>query len=156
MKTLVIGCTGTVGSYVVQGLRDKGVNVRCMTHTPEKIRSVPDNFEVAIADLDKPETLGPAFSAVDNVFIAIPVDPNETAQGLTVVDPNETAQGLTVVEAARTAGVNKIVYMSVYMPRGSDIIPHFKSKIAVENAIKESGIPYTILRPNDFSRTTGR
>jgi uncharacterized protein YbjT (DUF2867 family) len=30
------------------------------------------------------------------------------------------------------------------------VIPHFASKIPIENAVRESGIAYTILRPNNF------
>jgi uncharacterized protein YbjT (DUF2867 family) len=54
------------------------------------------------------------------------------------------------VSAAKAAKVKKIVYLSVSMPEGSSRIPHFRSKLPVEKAIKESGIAYTILRPNNF------
>lgn len=138
MKTLVIGCTGMVGSWVVQGLMNKGVSVRCMSHTPEKMKNLPKGLEGFAADLDKPETLAPAFEGVDNVFLLVPVS------------RNETAQGLAAVEAAKAAYVKKIVYMSVNMPEGSNVIPHFSSKIPIENAVKASAVPYTILRPNNF------
>jgi len=54
------------------------------------------------------------------------------------------------VSAAKAAKVKKIVYMSVCMPEGSEKIPHFRSKLPVEKAVKESKIAYTILRPNNF------
>jgi uncharacterized protein YbjT (DUF2867 family) len=54
------------------------------------------------------------------------------------------------VSAAKAAKVRKIVYLSVFMPEGSEKIPHFRSKLPVEKAIKESNIAYTILRPNNF------
>lgn len=138
MNILVIGSTGMVGSSVAKALIDKGINVRCMSHTPDKVKKAAENMEPVIADLDKRETLGPAFEGVDNVFMLLPVGVNETAQGLAVVD------------AAKAAGVRKIVYMSVVAPVGSDIIPHFLTKIPVENAVKKSGIDYTILQPNHF------
>jgi uncharacterized protein YbjT (DUF2867 family) len=90
------------------------------------------------ADLDDPDTLPAAFDGIDSVFLL-------NADGL-----NETDEGLLAVSAAKAAKIKKIVYMSVSMPEGSEKIPHFRSKLPVEKAIKESGIAYTILRPNNF------
>lgn len=138
MKTLVIGGTGMVGSMVVAGLLKEGVVVRVMSHSPDKLKKLPKDVEGYRADLDDPDTLGEAFKSIDSVFLA------------NTVGPNETAEGLNAVSAAKAAKVKKIVYLSVSMPEGSNIIPHFRSKLPVEKAIKESGIPYTILRPNNF------
>lgn len=138
MKTLVVGCTGMVGSWVVQALMNKGVSARCISHSPNKITNLPKGVEGFVADMDKPETLPSAFAGVDNVFLLVPVG------------PRETDQGLAAVEAAKAAYVKQLVYMSVYMPEGASIIPHFSSKIPIENAVKASAIPYTILRPNNF------
>jgi uncharacterized protein YbjT (DUF2867 family) len=138
MKTLVIGGTGMVGSMVVAGLLKQGVNVRVMSHSPEKLKNLPAGVEGYRADLDDPDTLPAAFEGIDSVFL------------LNTVGPNETNEGLAAVSAAKAARVKKIVYMSVSMPKGSEKIPHFRSKIPVEKAVRESGLAYTILRPNNF------
>ncbi len=138
MKTLVIGGTGMVGSMVVAGLLKQREAVRVLSHSPDKLKELPKGVEGIRADLDDPTTLAAAFDGIDNVFL------------LNAVGPNETDEGLLAVSAAKAARVKKIVYMSVSMPEGSSRIPHFRSKLPVENAIKESGIAYTILRPNNF------
>jgi uncharacterized protein YbjT (DUF2867 family) len=138
MKTLVIGGTGMVGSMVVAGLLKQGVIVRVMSHSPEKLKKLPAGVEGVRADLDDPDTLPAAFDGIDSVFLL-------NAEGL-----NETDEGLLAVSAAKAAKVKKIVYLSIFMPEGSERIPHFRSKLPVEKAIKESGIAYTILRPNNF------
>jgi uncharacterized protein YbjT (DUF2867 family) len=138
MKTLVIGGTGTVGSMVVAGLLKQREAIRILSHSPEKLAKLPKGVEGIKADLDDPSTLAEAFDGIDKVFL------------LNSVGPNETEEGLAAVSAAKAAKVTKIVYHSVSMPEGSSIIPHFRSKIPVEKAVRESGIAYTILRPNNF------
>ncbi len=138
MKTLIIGRTGIVGSMVVAGLLKQRESVRVLSHSPEKLKKLPSGVEGIRADLEDPNTLAAAFDGIDRVFL------------LNAVGPNETDEGLFAVSAAKTAKVKKIVYLSVSMPEGSDRIPHFRSKLPVEKAIKESGIAYTILRPNNF------
>jgi uncharacterized protein YbjT (DUF2867 family) len=138
MKTLVIGGTGMVGSMVVTGLPKQGATVRVMSHSSDKLKKLPAGVEGFRADLDDPDTLPAAFDGIDSVFL------------LNAVGLNETDEGLLAVSAAKAAKVNKIVYLSVFMPEGSEKIPHFRSKLPVEKAIKESKIAYTILRPNNF------
>jgi len=138
MKTLVIGGTGMVGSMVVAGLLKEGVIVRVMSHSPDKLKKLPTSVEGYRADLDDPDTLPAAFDGIDSVFL------------LNAVGLNETNEGLSAVSTAKATRVKKIVYMSVFMPAGSEKIPHFRSKLPVEKAIKESEIAYTILRPNNF------
>jgi len=138
MKTLVIGGTGMVGSMVVAGLLKQGVNVRVMSHSPDKLKKLPTGIEGFWADLDDPDTLPAAFDGIDSVFL------------LNAVGLNETDEGLSAVSAAKAAKIKKIVYMTVTMPKGSETIPHFRSKLPVEKAVRDSGIAYTILRPNNF------
>lgn len=138
MKTLVIGGTGTVGSMVVAGLLKEGAKVRVMSRSPEKLKKLSAGVEGYRADLDDPETLRAAFEGIDSLFL------------LNAVGLGETDEGLAAVSAAKAAKVRKIVYQSVFMPEGSEKIPHFRSKLPVEKAIRESGIAYTILRPNNF------
>ncbi len=137
MKVLVVGGTGTVGSEVTRGLLEKGATVRVLGRHADKSKlRLP--VEVMQGDLEQPATVAPAFEGMEAVFL------------LNALSQSETTQGLTAVEAARSSGVKKIVYMSVFMPPGSEAIPHFASKVPVEQAVRESGLEWTILRPNNF------
>ena len=138
MKTLVIGATGRVGGRVLSGLIEKGVDVRGMTRSPEKAKTFPQGVEGVVGDLSQPDSLPRAFAGVDRVFFVTPL--SET----------ETQMGLHAVEAARKAGARKVVYSSVALPEGSEHIPHFGSKIPIEEAVRSSGADWTILRPNNF------
>jgi uncharacterized protein YbjT (DUF2867 family) len=138
VEVLVIGGTGTVGSAVVTELRAGGHEPRVMTRSAEKAARLPPATPHVVADLEQPASLPAAFTGVDGVFLLAPVG------------PTETAQGLAGVAAAKAAGMQRVVYLSVVMPPGSEVIPHFASKIPVERAVQTSGLPWTILRPNNF------
>ncbi len=138
MKVLVVGGTGTVGTAVVAQLRASGVEPRVMSRSAAKAAPLPAGTVHVAGDLAQPASLPAAFTGVDGVFLLAPVGSDETAQSLAGVD------------AAKAAGARHIVYLSVVMPPGSEVIPHFASKIPVEQAVQSSGIPWTILRPNNF------
>jgi uncharacterized protein YbjT (DUF2867 family) len=137
-KILVIGGTGTVGSHVVRELLARKVVVQVLTRSKDKARGLPAGAEAVIGDLLDPKTVRSVFKGVDSVFM------------LLAVSTTETHEGLMAVNGMRMAGVEKIVYMSVYNLEQAPHLPHFGSKLPIETVVKASGIPYTILRPNNF------
>ncbi|QHT68646.1 NmrA family NAD(P)-binding protein [Rhodocytophaga rosea] len=138
MKTLVTGGTGTVGSQVVQYLLQENKQVRVLTTSPENAIRLPKSVEAVIGDLDKPETLDQAFEGIDNVFL------------LNAQSHTEIQQGIHAVAAAKKAGVRKIVYQSIHQVRQAPHVPHFYTKIAIEEAVINSGLSYTFVSPNNF------
>ena len=60
--------------------------------------------------------------------------------------------GINAVKAAQSAGVERLVYMSGYHVEEGSHIPHFQSKLAVERQLTRAGIPYVVIRPNNFSQ----
>jgi uncharacterized protein YbjT (DUF2867 family) len=138
MKVLVIGGTGVVGSAIVAELLARGHEPRVMTRSADKASQLPAGTAHVVADLENPATLPAAFHGMDGAFLLAPVG------------PMETAQGLAGVEAAKAARIGHLTYLSVVMPPGSEVIPHFASKVPVEQAVQASGIPWTVLRPNNF------
>lgn len=138
MSTLIIGGTGTVGSEVVRRLLEKDEEVRILTRSEEKARELPEGAEGVVGDLTDPSTLDGVFEGAEKVFL------------LNAVSPSELQEGLIAVEEARRAGTDHIVYLSVHKVDADPRIPHFASKVAVEDAIQSTGIAYTFLRPNNF------
>ena len=141
MKFLIIGGTGTVGSEVVRQLLRRGEKVRVLTSSPGKLANLQPGAEGAVGDLRKPSTLPAAFQGIDGVFMA------------TALSQDETAQGLAAVDTAKAARVRCFVYMSAHRASDAPHIPHFGSKLPIERAIAESGMQYSILRPNSFFQT---
>lgn len=138
MRLLIVGGTGTVGSAVMTEAGRRGLTVQVMTRSAEKAAEMPPDLNPVVGDLEKPETLAQAFAGADAAFVA------------TALSQNETAMGLNAIDAAKQAGIGHVVYMSVHKVRSAPYIPHFASKVPIEDALTASGLNYTILQPNNF------
>jgi len=71
---------------------------------------------------------------------------------LNAVVPDELTQGLIAYDLARKLKLKHIVYHSVFRVDHFKDVPHFASKLAIENALREFDVPFTIIRPNYFSQ----
>lgn len=138
MRILVIGGTGTVGSQVVRELLARKMDVQVLTRSADKSRSLPAGVQGVIGNLLDPDTVRSVFKGVEGVFL------------LNAVSPTETHEGLMALNGIRMSGVSRLVYMSVHELVRAPHLPHFGSKLPIENAIMVSGIPHTILRPNNY------
>jgi uncharacterized protein YbjT (DUF2867 family) len=137
MKILVTGATGNVGGEVVRSLHKRGAEVRAMARKPESV-SFPSGVEVVAGDLTDPESIRAAVQGVDKLFL------------LNAVVADELTQALTIYGIAKRSGIKHVTYPSVYEADRFGDVPHFASKLAVENALLQFGVPYTILRPAYF------
>lgn len=137
MSYLILGGTGTVGSEVVRALREKGADFRIVTRSPGKL---DDDVEAVEADMTDPTSFAGKFAGSQALFLLNPVS------------QTELQEGLFALEEAKRAGMDHIVYLSVHNVDRGPHLPHFASKIAMENALKVSGIDYTIVRPSNFQQ----
>ncbi|MBU3739292.1 MAG: hypothetical protein FGM55_10110, partial [Rhodoferax sp.] len=63
----------------------------------------------------------------------------------------EFAQGRAAIDAAKAAGVDHLVFMSVADAEFFDEhVKHLHAKVALEKYLRESGVPFSILRPCAF------
>jgi uncharacterized protein YbjT (DUF2867 family) len=138
MLHLILGGTGTVGSAVVRELLKRGERVRVVTRSREKTAAVPEGVEGVVGDLRDPKSYPAIFDGADTVFL------------LNGLSEAELQEGLCSLNEAKRVGAKRLVYLSVHDVEKGPHIPHFASKIAIESAIKASGIPYTMIRPNNF------
>src|SRR5580692_6390111 len=136
MKILVTGGTGRIGSGVVRELKKRGADVRVLVR--KKATSFPDGVEVAVGDLLDPVSVQKAIDGVDKLYL------------LNAVAPDELTQGLIAYDLAKKMKLKHIVYHSVFRVEHFKDVPHFASKLAIESALREFEVPFTIIRPNYF------
>jgi uncharacterized protein YbjT (DUF2867 family) len=135
MKILVTGGTGNVGGAVVKELLKRGAEVRVLARKQPEAGKLPTGVEIAIGDLLDPVSVEQAMQGVDKLFL------------LNAVVTDELTQALIAYGIAKRLGLKHVTYLSVFKVDQFRDVPHFASKLAVENALREFGVPYTILRP---------
>ena len=136
MKILAIGGTGNVGSEIVKELKKRNADVRILVR--KKGTASPEGVEVAVGDLLDPVSVQQALHGVDKLYL------------LNAVTPDELTQGLIAYDLAKRLKLKHIVYHSVFRVEHFKDVPHFASKLAIESAIQEFDVPFTIIRPNYF------
>ncbi|MFI9325994.1 SDR family oxidoreductase [Kitasatospora sp. NPDC052868] len=131
---LVTGGTGTLGGHVVPLLRAAGREVRVLSRHGH---AAGDGVRYVVGDLLKDEGVEAAVDGVGTVL---------HLAGGAKGDDRATAH---LVRAARQAGVRHLVYISVI---GADRLPlgYFRAKHGAEQAVADSGIPWTTLRAAQF------
>jgi len=130
---VVVGATGQQGGAVVRALRaDNQFKVRALTRNTAKHRELAN--EVVEADLNRPETLKPAFAGAYGVFLVT----NFQEHGA-----DELKQATAAVRAAKDAGVKHFIWSTlpdVEAISGSKFhVPHFTGKSKVDRVVREAG-----------------
>ena len=142
-RILVTGGTGTLGRLVVPRLRDAGGKVRVLSRSS---RAGGDGIEFVTGDLASGEG------------IAAAVDGAEVIVHCAGSSKGDEGKARTLVQAASRARVAHLVNISVV---GADRVPqasrtdrtmfgYFGSKLAAEQVIAGSGVPWTTLRATQF------
>ncbi len=137
---LVTGAGGKTGRVVLKALAARGEAVRAFVHREEQASAVRALAaqEAVVADMRDEATLRRALEGVRAVYH---ICPN--------VNPDEQVIGNLAIGAARSTGVERFVYHSVLHPH-IKAMPHHWNKLRVEEALLESGLPFTILQPTAY------
>jgi uncharacterized protein YbjT (DUF2867 family) len=139
MKIVVIGGTGLIGSKLVTKLRD---------HGHEAVPASPDTG----VDTVTGEGLAEALEGAD---VVVDVSNAPAWEDAAVLEFFETSTR-NLLDAEAAAGVGHHVALSVV---GTDRLPesgYMRAKVAQENLIKGSAIPYSIVHATQFFEFVGR
>ncbi|MBD1848500.1 NmrA/HSCARG family protein [Leptolyngbya sp. FACHB-711] len=142
---LVTGATGNQGSAIARHLLQRGnFKVRALVRDSNKPAAQAlqqAGAELVVGDLNDRDSLDRALQGAYGVFsLQIFQDGLDT----------EIRQGKAVADAAKAANIQHFVYSSVGSAERNTGVPHFDSKFQVEEYIRASELPYTILRPVFF------
>ena len=141
-KILVTGASGQLGSLVIQHLLETqkvaASDIIAATRDPAKLSDLAaKGIEIRKADFDDATSLDNAFAGVDRLAII-------STDALAVPGQRQT-QHKAAVAAATKAAVKHVVYTSMPNPDKSRVT-FAPDHLASEQAVKASGLSYTILR----------
>lgn len=138
------GASGQLGRLVASALADRlsPANVTLGARDPGKIADLAaKGFKTAAVDFNKPEGLATAFAGADTVLIISGDAPNDV----------RVRQHRAAIDAAKTAGVGRVVYTSFTNATPASLFPFAAIHADSEAYLKASGVPYTILRNNQYA-----
>ena len=133
-RILVSSATGTIGTALVQRLRELGATFTTMSSKP----SARSPQAHVVGDFDDRGSLERAFAGIDTLFLLLPLVPNKLA----LAD--------NAIAAARAAGVMHIVRSSGAGADASSPVSLARLQGSIDAKIAASGIAHTLLRPSGF------
>ncbi|MFI9405698.1 NAD(P)H-binding protein [Nocardia sp. NPDC052316] len=138
---LITGATGTIGGDIVRQLVARGEQVRAVTREPARAQ-LPAGVEVVRGDYLDPGSMAAAAHGADAAFI------------VGVLGPEYADADRTLIAAARDAGVRRLVKLSAIGTGDTALGGVGTWHLPGEQAARESGVEWTILRPSSFASNT--
>jgi uncharacterized protein YbjT (DUF2867 family) len=129
---LVTGATGNAGGAVVRALAEAGLPVRGLVRRPAS--GLPPGVEEVVGNLHQPETFIESLAGTTGLFLLSGYDGTQR-----------------LLSAASDAGVRHVVLLSSNSLDGTDTTNAISSyHLASEQAVRESGLGWSFLRPTSF------
>ena len=134
----VTAASGQLGRHVINALLKQGVapaELIAAVRSPEKVDDMADRgIHIRQADYDRPETLRSALKGVDKLLL---ISASELGK--------RVEQHRNVIEAAKAEGVKLLIYTSILHADSSPLSLADEHR-ETEQLLKDSGIPYVLLR----------
>jgi nucleoside-diphosphate-sugar epimerase len=159
MKALVTGATGFVGSHLAEALRRRGDEVTVLARSPQKAAALePLGVRTVAGDLGDAAALARAAEGQDEIYHVAGVVAARSEADFLAANRDGTAN---VVAAAEAAGRPRLVLVSSMAAAGpsardrplvgdeppAPVTAYGRSKLAAEQVVRGTALPWTILRP---------
>ncbi|MFK0019858.1 SDR family oxidoreductase [Streptomyces sp. NPDC090798] len=134
---VVTGATGNVGRPLTQTLAEAGEQV---TAVSRHAAAVPDGVRHVPADLAEPQGLTPALDGATALFLLLSGELHAPE-----------ARPTEIIDLAAASGVRRVVLLSSQGVATRPLGPSRIAMRAVEDALRESGLDWAVLRPGGFA-----
>jgi NADH dehydrogenase len=143
---LITGASGFVASHLIPRLQKAGHALRCLvTSDAEGSRIRAPGAELAIGNVGDKLSLAAAMAGIDTVIHLVAIIRESKHATFEQVNVNGTQN---VVEAAKTAGVKRFIHMGALGATPDPGYRYLNSKWLGMEAVKNSGLDYSILQPS--------
>ncbi|WP_295693137.1 NAD(P)H-binding protein [Lapillicoccus sp.] len=137
MKVLVAGASGFVGRRLTPALVEAGHDVIAMTRHPE---TYAGPGRAVYADVAEPESLSAALVGCDAAYYLVHSLDDED------FETKDAQAAGSFGRAAKTAGLQRIVYLGGLGDDSDTLSAHLRSRRQVEHLLGDAGVPVTTLR----------
>lgn len=137
---LITGATGAVSSALIHALAGAGgVTLRALVRDPNKAAPLRSRgIQVALGDLDEPESLAAAFEGVNDLWL------------LNSVSPRQPENSMNALWAAKHAGVERVVRLSAIGASHDAPTRNGRLHALSDAELMSSGLKWTIMRPHFY------
>ena len=147
MNVALFGCTGFVGRHLVARLGPAVDRISLLQRPAATDRPVwPENARIVSGDINDVEAITETVDGCDVAIYAIAILREFPRKGVTFENLQFRCVE-RVISACRQAGVRRIVFFSANGVESGGTA-YFNTKLLAEQALKSSGLDYTILRPS--------
>ncbi len=143
-RIFITGGAGFVGKNIIEALGDRPIRVlvRDARHASGIAGA---NVEIVEGDVTRPESLRGVMDGAEAIIHLVGIISEEGGATFDRVIRQGTAN---VVAEAKRAGLHRFLHMSALGTRNDPRFGYFEAKWQAEQAVEQSGIPWTIFRPS--------
>jgi NADH dehydrogenase len=139
----VTGAFSYTGRYIARHLLDQDYPVITLTNHTHRANLFEGQIRAYPYHFDQPQALAASLEGVSTLYNTYWV---RFDRGL--ISFNQAiANTRLLIQAAKTAGVKRLVHISVSNPPPVSPFPYFQGKYTLEQAVQESDLSYAIIRP---------
>jgi uncharacterized protein YbjT (DUF2867 family) len=149
-KMLVLGATGQQGGATARALAADGWHVRALVRDKQSSKAqdlASLGVELVLGDFQDSASIERAMNGIHGVFSVLPSSA-DVKYGIS--DDDEVRFGIAAIDAAKRAGVQHLVYSSTIGASPDIGLGHYESKWHIEQYLRQSGVPFSIVRPAPF------
>lgn len=133
---LLTGATGYVGGRLLSLLEARDTLVRCLARNPEKLRpKTAPTTDIIQGDVLDRAALDRAMQGIHTAFYLV-----HLMSGSKDFEKEDRQAAQNFAEAAKTAGVQRIIYLGGLGEEGPGLSPHLRSRHEVGEILRNSGV----------------
>lgn len=158
MDVVVAGGHGKIGLRLLGLLAESGHRARGLIRNPDHARDLEEvSAEAVVCDVEALDDISECCEGADVVVFAAGAGPGSGAERKRTVD---YAGAVKLIEAAKKNGIDRYVIVSaisVDRPEewSDQMRPYYEAKRDADQAVLESGLSYTIVRPGGLTDDPG-
>lgn len=143
LEIAITGAFSYTGKYLAPLLLSRGHKIRTLTNHPDSSNPLIYQIRVAPYRFDEPEKLAASLAGCDvlvnTYWVRFPHG--------TMTFERAVANTLTLIDAAKSAGVRRIVHVSIANASLDSPLAYYSGKARLEEAVRNSSLSFAILRP---------